>query len=85
MELELPIDWLKQANDVATLRDRYDSQSKRLYMFSRPEVAVEERERFEIRLREQIEPRGLGSIGVLIEVFVPKNGDFNAGSYRRDS
>ncbi|MXN17732.1 hydantoinase/oxoprolinase family protein [Pseudooceanicola sp. GBMRC 2024] len=41
IELELPLDWADSAEDLATLRARFDAQSQRLYGFERPETPIE--------------------------------------------
>jgi N-methylhydantoinase A len=41
MEVELPIDWMAKADDIATLREVFDEQCHRLYTFSRPDAPIE--------------------------------------------
>ncbi len=41
IELELPLDWAKTADDIATLRAAFDAQSRRLYGFDRPQTPIE--------------------------------------------
>jgi N-methylhydantoinase A len=41
MEVELPAPWVAGAIDLATLRHAYDEQCRRLYLFSRPDAAIE--------------------------------------------